>query len=127
MNKLDQLNELLEKDVELREQVIHTEDSKKVYELLTAKGMDVTEDEFNDLLYAIGEAAEKKMGEGELSEEALENVAGGSGLLFTIGGVTIKLTAAAAAAFGVGATIGIGVGLAALGVAGYYLLKKKKK
>ena len=36
MNKLDQLNELLEKDVGLREDVLNTGDPQKVYDLLAA-------------------------------------------------------------------------------------------
>ena len=127
MTQYEQLEKILE-NKELCEQLCRMDNAEDAYRLLTAEGLDVPQDAFEDLLLALGRAVDEKLGEDELSLDALEDVAGGSGLTIIIGGVTIKMTAAAAAAFGTGFAVGAGVGIAiGLGYLGYRLYKKYKK
>lgn len=125
MTQYEKLEKILEDEATMA-LVQSMTDSDEVYELLTQKGLDVSREAFEDLLVSVGQAVSEKMGEDELSMDQLDNVSGGAGMLVTIGGVTIKMTAAAAAAFGVGFAVGVGVGIAALAVVGYCAYKKKK-
>ena len=125
MTQYEKLEKILENE-EIKAQVQSTADPDRVYEILSQNGLDVSREAFDELLASLGQAVSEQMGEGELSLDQLDNVAGGSGILITAGGVTIRLTAAAAAAFGVGFAVGVGVGIAALAVIGYCAYKKKK-
>ena len=125
MTQYEKLDKILEDEATLA-LVQGVEDADEVYRILTEKGLDVSREAFDDLLISLGQAVSEKMGEDELNLDQLDNVSGGSGILVTIGGVTIKLTAAAAAAFGVGFAVGVGVGIAALAVLGYCAYKKSK-
>ena len=125
MTQYEKLDKILEDEATLA-LVQGVEDADEVYRILTEKGLDVSREAFDDLLISLGRAVSEKMSEDELNLDQLDNVSGGSGILVTIGGVTIKLTAAAAAAFGVGFAVGVGVGIAALAVLGYCAYKKSK-
>ena len=110
--------EMLRNDTELLEQLDKAQSAEEIATLMRGKGYEVTDEN--------AAAAFAYKNSEELNEDMLDNVAGGSGILITAGGVTIRLTAAAAAAFGVGFAVGVGVGIAALAVIGYCAYKKKK-
>lgn len=126
MTQYEKLEKILE-DEATRELVQNMTNADDVYEVLTEKGLEVSRDAFEDLLIGLGEAVSDQLGEDELDLDQLDNVAGGAGILVTVGGVTVKMTAAAAAAFGVGFAVGVGVGIAGLAVLGYYAYTKRKK
>lgn len=127
MTQYEQMEKILENE-DVRAQISTLTDPDEAYRILTENGLDVPREAFEELLMSIGEAVNEKLGEDELSEDDLENVAGGAGIALAIGGVSIKMTAAAAAAFGTGFAVGVGIGVAVgLGYLGYRLYKKYKK
>lgn len=127
MTQYEQMEKILENE-DIRAQISTLTDPDEAYRILTENGLDVPREAFEEFLMSIGEAVNEKLGEDELSEDDLENVAGGAGIALAIGGVSIKMTAAAAAAFGTGFAVGVGIGVAVgLGYLGYRLYKKYKK
>lgn len=125
MTKFEHLNTLME-NPQINEAVRTIGDPVELRCFLSDHGLEVTQEELNEFLVCFGEAIEEKLGNDEIDEGDLENVVGGAGLTITLGGLTIKMTAAAAA-FGTGVAIGAGVALAVgIGYLAYRTYKKSR-
>jgi len=115
MNKNERINELLmDKDFQQKSLTITTKED--VQSLFAEFGIEMTNEEVEIFLVQLGAMLSKEQST-ELTEDDLENVAGGAW--------SIVLTGAAASAFGIACGVTIGVGALALG--GYIVYKKLKK
>jgi len=106
MNGMEKLFKKAEEDKELAEKVFEAESAVEVKQIAAEVGIELTEKEIKEAGKAIVEELKSMNKEGELSEEDLDNVAGG------IAGAT------AFAAIGAGAAVvGAGAGVVAAGAA----------
>lgn len=120
MNKVEKLNEIFSKPA-IMEQVSVMDDPEQILAILAENGLDLTAEELNEVLLTIGETVAPLLPEGELSEDDLDNVAGGGGVTATIVlGAGAKFTAAI-----LGGLVGVAV-VAGLAYCGYKLYKKCK-
>ncbi len=116
MNREERFNQLFE-DQEVVRQVQAMSDPEEIRQFLASRGVDFTKEEMDSILLGIGEAVDKRMDEGELSEDALESVAGGFAFSLTLGAGATLLAGAA----------GFCVGVAAVGALAYFGYKYYKK
>ncbi len=88
--KLAQLYTKLEADKSLGEKLFSLETPEEVQGLLKEQGIEFTLDEINEIKEALAKSI-AKAGSGELSDEDLENVAGGGVItaIVAIGGLLI--------------------------------------
>ena len=120
MNKVEKLNEIFS-NPEIMNRVGVMEDPAQVLEVLKENGLELTIEELQEALLTIGETVAPLIPEGELSEDDLDNVAGGGALTVSIVlGAGAKLTAAI-----LGGLVGVAV-VAGLAYCGYLLYKKLK-
>ena len=119
MTKIEKLNQIFE-DSAVMEQVSTLRDPDEIRAVLEEHGLTLSAQELDEILLAVGESVSQLMPEGELSEDDLEDVAGGVS-------VTILLGAGAKILCGVaGGLVGVAA-VAALAYGGYVLYKKYKK
>ncbi len=116
MDKQELFNKIFE-DPESVKQVQQMSDPEEIRQYLAERGVSFSEEEFDSLLRGIGKAVSNKMEEGELSEDSLESVAGGSAEMHLVAGPLIMFS---------GMYIGV-PGVAALAYCAYKYFKKKKK
>lgn len=104
--KADLLNDFLTKDAERGKALLELS-PEKALEIINAEGLNCTLEDLNDYCAALKiYVAQKNEGE-ELTDEALENVAGG--LIITTA-ICVKVGLGLLACYGVGAGIGIAAG-----------------
>ena len=114
MSKVEKLNEIFS-NTEIMERVGMMDDPKQIMAVLEENGLVLTEEEMNEVLMTIGETVAPLFPEGELSEDDLDNVAGGGPTVLIVLGAGAKLTAAI-----LGGLVGVVV-VAGLAYCGYKL------
>lgn len=120
MTKAEQINMLFEKP-EIQQQVSGLTDPEDIRKVLVDNGVELTSEEMNEVLLSIGETIANLVPEGELSEDDLEDVAGGGfSMMLVLGAGSTTFCAVAGGLIGVAAVAGLAYG-------GYCLYKKTKK
>ena len=100
--KLKQLQAKLEADVNLVEKIFNQETPEQVQAVLKEEGLEFSLEEINQLKEFVVKALEKTSeADGELSDEDLEDVAGG--IVFTAAGVAAGAAVAGAVIAGISA------------------------
>lgn len=119
MTKAEQINALFEKP-EIQQQISGLTDPEEIRKVLAENGVELTAEEMNEVLLSIGETVANLVPDSELSEDDLENVAGGFAMTISLGAGAAVFCAVAGGIIGVAAVAGLAYGA-------YYLYKKVKK